>query len=179
MKLLHLSTLTAGCLLTLTSLGTSAFAGSRTASFTVVATVVKSCSITTPNTGLSFGDYDPTASSATNASTTITITCTQGTVPTIGLNGGNNPGAGSARQLSGPAGALLAYQIYQPQTTAPNAACDYTSNKVWGNSGGDLFNPGQAGNLSARTYNVCGQIAAAKDVPSGSYSDSITATVNF
>jgi spore coat protein U-like protein len=50
---------------------------------------------------------------------------------------------------------------------------------VWGNSGGGLFTPATTPSFLARTYNVCGQVASGQDLPFGSYTDTVLATVNF
>jgi spore coat protein U-like protein len=153
-------------------------AGSATANLNVSATVVTNCRITTNDLG--FGNYDPigaNAASPLQKSGSVVVACTQKTAPTVGLDTGKNA-AGAVRNMKGGTGAdLLPYEIYQPVSNAATAACAYTT--VWGNAGGALLSLTAAPSLAARTYNVCGQIAAAQDVPAGTYNDVVIATVNF
>ena len=74
---------------------------------------------------------------------------------------------------------MMTYELYQPPDSTPGTACSYGSATVWGNSGGSLFTPATAPNKNARTYNICGEVAAGQDLPFGSYTDTVVATVNF
>ncbi|HEX7616565.1 MAG TPA: spore coat protein U domain-containing protein, partial [Thermoanaerobaculia bacterium] len=69
------------------------------------------------------------------------------------------------------------YEIFQPSSTAAGAACAYTQR--WGTTGAELFIPTAAPSKAARTYNVCGQVAAGLDLAAGSFTDQVVATVNF
>ena len=151
---------------------TSAYAGSATSSFTVSASVVGSCTIS--STTLAFGNYDPIV---TNASTpldvngSVTITCTKGAATTIGLdpgqNGANATGTTRAMATAGPD--YLSYELFQDTTHAT----------LWGNSGANLFTPPAAPSKNARTYPIYGRIPAAQGSTTGSYTDTVVATVNF
>src|SRR5687767_12917395 len=75
-------------------------AGSATADLTISASVINNCVIST--TTLAFGPYDPVdANAATDldGSGVVTVACTKGAAPTIGLGLGNNA-SGSVRRLS-------------------------------------------------------------------------------
>ncbi len=149
-----------------------AFAASATSSFTVTASVAANCSIST--TTIAFGAYDPVvaqAASPLDGTGSVTITCTKGAVTTIGLNAGGNGASalGTTRAMADGSGNFLSYEIYQ------NAA----RNVFWGNSGADLFAPPVAPSKAPRTFSTFGRIPAAQDVPAGSYTDTVTATVNF
>jgi spore coat protein U-like protein len=156
---------------------TLSLATSANTNFGVQATVSSNCSISA--TSLNFNTYDPLSATNDTAASTVTITCTKGTSPTIGLNNGLNF-ASSTRNLKNGSD-LLAYSLFKPSANTPGAACVYTSPAAWGNSGGDLFSPTAAPSTAPRVYNVCGQITAGQDVPASAtnYTDTVTATVNF
>jgi spore coat protein U-like protein len=63
----------------------------------------------------------------------------------------------------------LNYEIYS----------DSSRTTVWGNSGGSLVALGAAPSKTARNVTAYGRVTANQDVPAGSYSDTVTATVTF
>jgi spore coat protein U-like protein len=144
-------------------------AGSATATMSVSASVSNNCTIST--TALSFGAYDPIVANDTanlDGTGSVTITCTKGSTPTVGMNTGSNAD-GSTRRLADSSSNFIAYELFS----------DSQRSTVWGNSGTALFTPATTPSKDARQYTVYGRIAGGQDVPAGSYSDSITATVNF
>ena len=156
-----------------------AFAASATANVPISATITNVCTVTTG--AVAFGAYDPivtNAASALNASGNVTITCTRGAATTVSLGLGNNA-SGSVRRLKDSGTNLLTYELFQPPNTTPGSACTYASPTVWGTAGANLFTPAAAPNKNARIFNICGQVAGGQDLPSGSYSDTVLATVNF
>ena len=151
---------------------TSAFAGSATSNFTVTASVSNNCTIS--STAIGFGAYDPivtNASTPLDAAGTVVITCTKGATTTIGLNTGNNAANASGTTRAMKSGTdYLSYEIYQ----------EAARSTVWGNSGTGLLTPPAAPNKNARTFSTYGRVPAAQDVPaSATYTDTVTATVNF
>lgn len=146
------------------------FAGSASASLSVSATVANNCTIST--SALAFGSYDPigtNASAPMDGTGSVTITCTKGATTTIGLDAGSNaPGSGTTRAMI-TASVKLDYELYS----------DSGRTAVWGNSGASLFTPPAAPNRNPRSFTVFGRIPAGQDVASGSYTDSVLATVNF
>jgi spore coat protein U-like protein len=150
------------------------FAATATTTFTVTASVSANCTITA--TGISF-TYDPIGANATTAATatgTVTIACTKGSGPSIGLSTGNNAGAvaGVTRAMANGTN-RLGYELYQP-TAAPG------NGGVWTDIGGaNPLNAGVSPSKAARSYTVEGSVPAGQDAAIGSYSDTITATVNF
>jgi spore coat protein U domain-containing protein, fimbrial subunit CupE1/2/3/6 len=139
--------------------------GSATATFTVTANVKSSCTIGATN--VAFGDYDPlvaNASAALTANGSVTITCTKGTAATIGLSG-----TLGARTMGGTPSGSLAYELYR----------DSGFTLAWGGVAANWLAPAAAPSKAARTFTVYGRIAGGLDPDVASYSDTVTATVNF
>lgn len=147
----------------------SAHAGSATTSLAISATVINNCTIST--SAVAFGSYDPVVANASanlDSTGSITVACTKGATATIGLNTGSNA-SGTARRLADGTSNYLTYEIYK----------DSSRTSVWGNSGGDLHTPPVAPNKSPRTFTAYARVTSNQDVPAGSYTDTVTATVNF
>jgi spore coat protein U-like protein len=168
------------------AVASSSWAATATATVNVTASVTQKCKIST--TDVVFGSYDPVVtnlSTALNAPSpgTLVVTCTKNSSGvTLALNMGVNSTGGTVRRMKETAGALmfLTYQLYQPSATTPSAACAFTT--IWGDgTNGTVLTPSGTtwGNISAQTFNVCGQVPAGQDVEQGLYADIITATVNF
>ena len=149
-------------------------AATATTTFTVTASVAANCTIAA--TGINF-TYDPIGANATiaaSAAGSVTIACTKGSGPSIGLNAGTHAGAvaGVTRAMANGTN-LLGYELYQPAAAPGNGG-------VWTDIGGaNPLNPGASPSKASRTYPVTGSIPAGQDVAVGNYSDTITATVNF
>ena len=141
-----------------------AMAATATATFAVTATVVATC--TTSATPLAFGNYTGTQ---TDAASAVTVTCTNTTPWTITLDPGVATGATvTARKMTGPAAALLAYSLYTDAGRTTN----------WGNTVAPNVVSG-TGSGSAQSNPVYGRIAAGLFVAPGGYTDTITATVTY
>jgi spore coat protein U-like protein len=156
-------------LLALAASSLSYAAGSASANLSISASVANNCTISTA--ALAFGSYDPVVTNAStnlDATATVTVACTKGATSTIGLGLGSNV-SGSTRRMTDGSNNYLAYEIYQ----------DSSRSTVWGNSGAELLSPSAAPSKSARSFTVYGRIPSNQDVPAGSYTDTVTATVNF
>ncbi|HEV2271319.1 MAG TPA: spore coat U domain-containing protein [Steroidobacteraceae bacterium] len=148
-------------------------AGTATSSLSVTATVSANCTITTAP--VAFGAYDPIVTNATNpldGTGTVTVTCTNGSAVAVTLGQGTNAAGGStdaapARQMKDAGTDLLAYTLYQ----------DSGRTTVWGNTVGTSVS--DTGNGTAQSLTVYGAVAAGQNVPAGSYSDTVVATVTF
>jgi spore coat protein U-like protein len=153
-------------LLMLALLGsTPTWAATQQTSFLVTATVISVCTITA--TPMAFGNYSPLGGSPTDATSTITITCTQGAVTHVGLDNGANFSGGNRRMMF--LTSFLNYQIYKDSNHAT----------LWGNSTPDWLDTGTAPSIAPRNFTAYGRITAAQDVPIGAYLDTVTATVDF
>jgi len=147
----------------------STHADSATAVITVSATVKRNCLITT--TPLAYGAYDPVGANATaplDSTATVVLSCTKGTTAAIGLDAGANAD-GAARRMSNAANGFLQYELYK----------DTAHSDVWLNAGDGMLQVGAAPSKDPRSFTVYGRIAGAQDVPVGTFSDSVVATVNF
>ena len=153
---------------------TQACASTQTTSFNVTATVINDCIISSTN--IAFGTYDPTVATALTAAGAVTARCTKGDVVSVALGQGANPASGStatvpARQMISGAN-LLAYHIYIANTGTTE----------WGTGTvGTNTPPAQtsASVLTALSFPTNGALPAGTDVPAGSYTDTVVATVTY
>lgn len=146
----------------------AALAATATDNLSVTATVGDNCTISTAP--VAFGAYDPIV---TNASTpldgtgTVTITCTQGATTSIELGLGSNANV-SQRRMKDAGTNYLNYELYQ----------ETARTTIWGTTTAKK-DTGIAPSSAARAFTVYGRVTAGQDVPLGSYSDTVLATVNF
>lgn len=149
-------------------------AGTATDNLSVSATVTANCTITATS-ALGFGAYDPivtNASTALNGTGTVSTTCTNGSAAVITLGQGATPAGGSSaavplRQMSDGGANRLAYTLFS----------DTDRSGVGGNTAGTGV--GTTGNGTARSLTVYGSVASSQNVPAGSYTDTVIATVTF
>jgi len=137
----------------------------------VTASVSDNCIISTAD--VAFGAYDPivaNAAAALNGTGTVTVTCTTdaSAVLTLGLGANDNGGtaADPARRLNSGTN-FLSYTLFS----------DAGRTTEWGNTAGTGKDDTGTGVASAHT--VYGSIDPAQNVPQGSYSDTVLATVTF
>jgi len=144
----------------------SARAGSDSANMSVTATVIASCDVSA-NT-LAFGNYDPVSSTPLDASTTISVTCTNGSGYEVAMDAGQGSGAtvGARKMASG--ANLLTYSIYR----------DSNRNNVWGATSGGNTVTG-TGTGAAQCINVYGRIPVNQTAPIGNYTDTVVVTVSY
>jgi spore coat protein U-like protein len=143
-----------------------------TNSVTPSASVVASCSVPTTAT-LNFGNYSAVASAANDATTTFAVRCTNTTPFTVSLNVGIGLSATFATRYMtrSSGGNKLAYSLYT------NAA----RTTIWGNgtSGNSTVAGTGTGLNTDVTFTVYGRIPASQNVPTGTYTDTITITVTY
>lgn len=151
-------------LLLINCLNYKVFSATTTTSFNVTATVINSCSVAANN--LSFGTYDPNTATPKDATTTLTVTCTNGLTYDIGLDGGNSGDVNNRYMING--SNELNYTLYRDTARTQN----------WGTTiGVDTYSG--IGSGSAQTVTVYGRISAGQVVPFGTYTDTINVTVTF
>jgi spore coat protein U-like protein len=154
------------------ALGVSAGAFAASDNLSVTATVIDNCTISTA--ALAFGNYDPivaNASSTLDGTGTVTITCTSGASALVTLGQGANADTGSTgaaplRRMTD-ATNFLSYALYS----------DSGHTLVWGDDA--TVDVARTGTGAADPLTVYGQVDAAQNVPAGSYSDTVAATVTF
>lgn len=153
--------------------GGSAFATAVTANLAVSATVNPGCSIST--NPVAFGTYAPLsthASTPANASGTVNVQCTLGTVAVVTLGQGSSANTGSTdssplRRLTDGASHYLSYALYS----------DATHLVPWANTA--LTGVAHVGLGTSLGVTVYGVLAAGQVVPSGGYTDTVVATITF
>lgn len=138
------------------------------------AACAQTCSVA--SSGLTFGTYDPFASTAASITGTVSVTCQA--VVAIGLTysiqiGTGGGGAFSGRALASGSG-RLSYQLY---TTT-------TRSTVWGDGSGGTGVVSDGYLLAAlgsntKTYTIYGSINARQMVPAGAYSDTSTVLIVY
>jgi spore coat protein U-like protein len=129
--------------------------------FQVQALVDNNCHVTADD--IDFGTHG-ILSSNIDAAGEVSVTCTNGTPYTIGLNGGQAAAAPTAREMTGPA--TILYGIY----------LDATRTQPWGEALGTMAAGSGSGLEQSRaTY---GRVPPQAATP-GSYQDSVIATVTY
>lgn len=126
------------------------------------------------DTGVAFGAYNVLSPSNNTSNGTLVFACKgigAGTDDvTVTLSTGNSPTYGPRYMLNGPT-TQLDYNLF----------LDPADSIVWGDGTGgtSIYGPTAVTNDQTVTLTIYGMIPAGQDVPAGSYSDSITATINF
>lgn len=151
----------------------TASAATRTTTFGVSANVAANCLVSA--SPMSFGDYDGTAPRP--GSSDISVRCSNGAPYTLALNVGTTTGASFAQRLLAFGTNTLEYNLYTSSA--------YTS--IWGDGvGGSTATVTGTGtgmsNASIQTRTVYGELVnsvANQDAPVGSYSDTITVTIEY
>jgi spore coat protein U-like protein len=145
----------------------TAAAATATTTFAVNSTVNAACAILASN--LSFGLYDPTATTATSGSTNLGLTCTNGTPYDVGLDEGVGAGATVAlRKMNAGGSNNLTYSLYS----------DSAHTSVWGETVGADTVAGTGAGV-AQSLTVYGLIPAQQTVQPGVFTDTITVTVTY
>jgi spore coat protein U-like protein len=147
----------------------AAAAATTTANFLVSASVNAACQVSATN--LAFGVYNQTAGANTDATSTVTVNCTTGIPYNVGLSAGSGTGATVAnRVMEDENNNLLNYTLYR----------DSSRVQVWGETIGTNTVSG-TGNGAGQTLTAYGRIFADQSdtAPTGSYDDTVTATITY
>lgn len=149
-----------------------AFAATDTSNMSVSASVSDVCVISAG--ALSFGAYDPVSGAAVNGTATLSVACTEGASADVTLDQGANPDSGGGSTAAAPlrqmisGSDLLAYTLFQ----------DSGRTTVWGDTS-DTAVGYLAADSSEANITVYGTITGSQSVPSGSYGDTVVATITF
>ncbi|MDC6167206.1 Csu type fimbrial protein [Paucibacter sp. XJ19-41] len=147
-------------------------AGAATAgnTFQVQATVVSACTVS--GSAMNFGaSIDPLATATPlDASSTLSVVCTNTTPYTVSLNAGANAGGASNftnRAMKSGANSL-GYQLY----------LDAGRSTVWGDGTASSTHSG-TGTGSTQSLTIYGRLPSLANVVPGSYTDTVTVTVTY
>ena len=160
--------------LALSFVSVALFAGSAqaviaTAPMAVSAVVVSACLVVAAP--LSFGNYSPTASAGTDATSAVLATCTLGTPYNLTADAGVGTGTSIAtRKLTGalPLGTTLNYTLYS----------DAARTAVLGNTVG-TNTLAAVGTLLPTTHNIYGRIFAGQNAGPGLYADAVIVNLEY
>ncbi len=142
-----------------------------TNTFQVTATITSSCTVSGSN--LNFGSaIDPLAVGVPlDATSTLTVTCSNTTPYTVALNAGANAGGStnftSRTMKSG--SDTLGYQLY----------VDSGRTSVWGDGTSSSSAKNGTGTGAAQSHSVYGRIPSLANVVPGSYTDTVTVTISY
>ncbi|MFG6429200.1 spore coat U domain-containing protein [Roseateles sp. LYH14W] len=139
--------------------------------FQVTATVTSACTVS--GTTLNFGaSIDPLATATPlDATSTLSVVCTNTTPYTVALNAGTNAGGASnfgARTMKSGSN-TLGYQLY----------LDAGRSSVWGDGTASSSTSPGTGTGSTQTLTIYGRLPSLANVIPGSYTDTVTVTVSY
>lgn len=139
----------------------------RTFQFQARASLTSSCSVVAND--LAFGSHGGLRTAITG-STSVAVQCTEGTPYTVRLDGGSSGDIGNRRMRRNGIG---------PQSIGYGLYTDAQRTQTWGDGKrGGATVPG-SGNGLVQTYTVHGRVPVQADVPAGTYTDVVTATVEY
>jgi spore coat protein U-like protein len=146
-------------------------AGTAGNTFQVTATIASSCTVS--GTALNFGsNIDPLAAATPlDATSTLSVKCTNTTPYTVSLNAGANAGgasAFSARAMKSGSNSL-GYQLY----------LDTGRSTVWGDASNASSTSSGTGTGSTQSLTIYGRLPSLANVVPGSYSDTVTVTISY
>jgi spore coat protein U-like protein len=149
-------------------LGLSAAAIPLVLLFSSRADAAPNCSIST--TSVSFGTYDVFSASVVDSTGSVTYNCRGNAVNiTVTLSRGQSSNFTPRTLLK--SGEVLSYNLYR----------DAARMTIWGDGTGgtSVYSDPSPPNNTNITLTVYGRIPATQDVSAGSYTDTVTATINF
>jgi spore coat protein U-like protein len=167
---------------TLLAASGTVLAATASTNIPVSASVGQNCSIST-SSALAFAVYDPVGTNATSALNTtgsISVACSKGaTGLTIGMDNGIHAAGAQRQMVGGTAAGLLQYNIFQPPSNMPSTACTFPGTIAWTATGAGMLTLPSSPSKVTRVYSVCGTIPGGQDVAADSYTDTVSATINF
>ena len=129
-------------------------------------------------TGIAFGIYDDSSSAPRDTTANIVVSCTRNGGPpnvnvTLAFGPSATSGSSSTRSMRQGGGNSIAYNLYR----------DSSRGLVWGQTPGvdtvtqSLSIPNKS--TASTTFTIFGRIGALQNVSTGSYADSVVATVSY
>lgn len=165
----------AALLLALADGGTVAQAGTATANLTVQITITAACTINAAT--LDFGSNPGTnlLSANVDTSTTVSVTCTNGSPYSIGMDNGANV-SGAQRRMKNGVSNFLNYNLYTDAgrtnawtTAASSTTCTTANSCALG-----------TGNGAAQSVSIFGRVPTVATAPSaGAYTDTVVMTITY
>jgi spore coat protein U-like protein len=146
------------------ALTTTAMAQVETANLSVQITITAGCVLQNVN-NINFGSHALLASNI-DATGTFDVLCTTGVPYTVSLDGGGGGSISSRRMETG--GEQVNYQLYS----------DPSRSQVWGETLG-VDRVAGTGTGSAQTLTVYGRVPPQTTPPAGTYTDTVTITLNY
>jgi spore coat protein U-like protein len=150
------------------TVGTCATIGTShatTAPFTVTATNATNCSVSASN--LNFGSTG-VLRAAIDATSTVTVTCTNAAAYTVALDGGLSGATNPTLRKMSQASATITYGLYQDASRAT----------PWGDSVGGNTVAGIGSGL-AQTFTVYGRVPVQNTPAPGTYADTVVMTISY
>jgi spore coat protein U-like protein len=150
------------------TVGTCATIGTShatTAPFTVTATNTTNCSVSASN--LNFGSTG-VLRAAVDATSTISVTCTNAAAYTVALDGGLSGATNPTLRKMSQASATITYGLYQDASRAT----------PWGDSVGGNTVAGTGSGL-AQTFTVYGRVPVQNTPVPGTYADTVVMTISY
>jgi len=145
-------------------------AGSASASLSVTATVLRTCSVSTSS--LSIANYDPSvriAATDHTGSTELTVVCKRGATSAIRIDGGSNtPGVVTARVTFG-----------ESDNLRREAYRNSGQSQVWSDSASAVLYHRMTDGIAPQSISVYGRIPHSQLVGGGSDVDTVTYSINF
>ena len=127
------------------------------------------CSITT--TPVAFGTYDVFSSTPTDTTGSVSFTCNGSARNVVVTLSQGSSSTFNPRKMTGPSSETMNYNLYL------DAAC----NVIWGDgtSSTSTYTNANPPNNIPIVVTIYGRISAGQDVRAGTYTDTVTAIVNF
>lgn len=145
----------------------AAFAGTSSTTLPVSAIVLDNCTVVA--LPLAFGTLTDVGEENVDSSATLTLACTPNADYDISMDNGLNASSGVRRMKSATANEFLPYEIYTSNARTQR----------WGNTSGTDTVSGSAP-LGVASVTAFGRIpAGVAAVSAGSFSDTVTVTINF
>jgi spore coat protein U-like protein len=137
-----------------------------TSSFTVLASVTASCTVSVSN--MDFGNIAPDVVAAVDQIATISLSCTNASAYTIGLShGAHSVDSGPTGRRMNNNGDLLAYGLYRDAARTEN----------WGHDAGSVAVG--VGTGGGQSLSVFGRLLSNQEAFAGTYSDTVVVIVTY